>query len=111
MRTSVRIDPAVHPQVGDAPHREDANHGPRSIRDAVGHARQSGLSWALIGSTIGTSGEQPASATVKPTRPATECTIRGKSGYGSMGQLWANASARRQMWAAASASAVHRVDA
>ena len=26
----------------------------RSIRDAVGHARPAGLSWALIGSLIGT---------------------------------------------------------
>jgi len=34
--------------------RSDAE---RSIRDAVGHARQAGLSWALIGSLIGTSGE------------------------------------------------------
>lgn len=34
--------------------RSDAE---RSIRNAVGHARQTGLSWALIGSLIGTSGE------------------------------------------------------
>ncbi len=34
--------------------RSDAE---RSIRDAVGRARQAGLSWALIGSLIGTSGE------------------------------------------------------
>ena len=34
--------------------RSDAE---RSIRDAVDHARQAGLSWALIGSAIGTSGE------------------------------------------------------
>lgn len=34
--------------------RSDAE---RSIRDAVDHARRDGLSWALIGSLIGTSGE------------------------------------------------------
>ena len=34
--------------------RSDAE---RSIRDAVDRARQAGLSWALIGSAIGTSGE------------------------------------------------------
>lgn len=34
--------------------RSDAE---RSIQDAVGAARQAGLSWALIGSEIGTSGE------------------------------------------------------
>jgi len=34
--------------------RSDAE---RSIRDAAGHARQAGMSWALIGSLIGTSGE------------------------------------------------------
>ena len=34
--------------------RSDAE---RSVRDAVGQARQGGLSWALIGSMIGTSGE------------------------------------------------------
>ena len=34
--------------------RSDAE---RSIRDAVGQARQAGVSWALIGSLIGTSGE------------------------------------------------------
>ena len=34
--------------------RSDAE---RSIRDAVGHARRAGLSWTLIGSLIGTSGE------------------------------------------------------
>ncbi len=34
--------------------RSDAE---RSIRDAVGNARQASLSWALIGSAIGTSGE------------------------------------------------------
>ena len=34
--------------------RSDAE---RWIRDAVGHARQAGMSWALIGSLIGTSGE------------------------------------------------------
>lgn len=34
--------------------RSDAE---RTIRDAVGQARQAGLSWVLIGSLIGTSGE------------------------------------------------------
>lgn len=34
--------------------RSDAE---RSIRDAVADARRAGLSWALIGSLIGTSGE------------------------------------------------------
>lgn len=34
--------------------RSDAE---RAIRDAVDQARQAGLSWALIGSLIGTSGE------------------------------------------------------
>ena len=34
--------------------RSDAE---RWIRDAVGQARQAGMSWALIGSLIGTSGE------------------------------------------------------
>ncbi len=34
--------------------RSDAE---RSIRDAVNHARDVGLPWALIGSLIGTSGE------------------------------------------------------
>ncbi len=29
----------------------------RSVRDGVGHARQAGLSWALIGALLGTSGE------------------------------------------------------
>ena len=34
--------------------RSDAE---RSIRDAVAQAREAGMSWALIGSLIGTSGE------------------------------------------------------
>ena len=34
--------------------RSDAE---RSIREAVGHARDHGYSWAFIGSLIGTSGE------------------------------------------------------
>lgn len=29
----------------------------RAIRDAVGHARTAGMSWTVIGSLIGTSGE------------------------------------------------------
>ena len=34
--------------------RSDAE---RSIRDAVGHARERGYSWAFVGSLLGTSGE------------------------------------------------------
>lgn len=48
-------DPAAFVEMRQAVmSRSDAE---RSVKDAVAHARESGYSWAFIGSVIGTSGE------------------------------------------------------
>ena len=46
--------------------RSDAE---RSVRDAVALARQAGLSWTLIGSLIGTSGEAARQSYGQPHKP------------------------------------------